>query len=298
MAEQIVVLAGATGDLGARIAIALVARGARVRALVRKETPTDKLAQVGRTGAEAVPVDFGDPQELARACAGAICVVSALSGLRDVIVGAQSRLLDAAVQAHVPHFIPSDFSIDYTGLPIGSNRNFDFRREFRAKLDRAPIRATSIFNGGFADMLAGQMPLIVRPLRRVLYWRSADQKFPLTTRDDTAAFTAAAALDPEAPRDLHIAGSEVSSRDLAATMTGISGRRYRPLRAGSLGGLGRLIRLVRRLFPQDGSVFPAWQGMQYLHNMFSGLAPSAPTDNDRYGPMHWTTARDVLARAR
>lgn len=295
MANDIVVLAGSNGDLGGRIARALVARGATVRALVRADAAPNKLAAVTRTGATPVPVDFDDRDALVAACTGAVCVVSALSGLEPVIVDAQGKLLDAAVAAGVPRFIPSDFSIDYTALPPGSNRNFDLRRRFRARLDAAPIRATSIFNGAFADMLAGEMPLIVRPLHRVLYWRSADQKFALTTKDDTAAFTAAAALDPKPPRDLHVAGTEASSRDLAAIMTRLTGRRYRPMRAGSLSGLQRLTGIVRRLFPGKGQVFPPWQGMQYLHNMFSGLAPSAPLDNHRYPGLTWTGIDKVLA---
>ena len=146
-------------------------------------------------------------------------------------------------------------------------------------------------------MLAGQMPLIVKPLRRVLYWTSPDRPFALTTMDDTAAFTAAAAMDPNAPRDLHIAGTQASVRDLARLMTRLSGTRYRPLRAGSLTGLGRLIRVARRMFPQRRAVFPAWQGMQYLHNMFEGRAPSAPIDNGRYPDLWWTDLRTVLSAA-
>ncbi len=289
-------LAGANGDRGERIARAVGARGAQVRALVREGSGADARARVERTGAQVVPVDYGSVDALARACSGAACVVSALSGLRETIVETQSRLLDAAVAAGVPRFIPSDFSIDYTALPVGANRNFDLRREFRERLDRAPIRATSIFNGAFADMLAGQMPLIVRPIRRVLYWEDADATFALTTKDDTAAVTAAAALDPEAPRDLHVAGSEVSARNLAGIMGDLTGRPYKTLRAGSLKGLARLIGLLRRVSPRPNDVFPPWQGMQYVHNMFSGLAPSAPLDNERYPDLRWTSAREVLAR--
>ncbi len=296
LTRDVVVLAGGTGDLGGRIAGALVRRGASVRALVRPGTASDKRDALAKLGAVVVEVDFGDAAALAAACAGGACVVSALSGLRDVIVDMQGRLLDAAVAAGVPRFIPSDYSLDFTALRPGSNRNFDLRRELRARLDRAPIRTTSIFNGAFADMLAGEMPLIIRPIRRVLYWDSADQRFALTTKDDTAAFTAAAALDPNAPRDLHIAGSEVSARDLAEVMSEVTGRRFKPLRAGSLGGLARVTGLVRRLFPQAGSVFPAWQGMQYLQNMFGGEAPSGPVDNGRYPDLAWTGIRDVLSR--
>lgn len=293
---ELVIVAGATGDLGARIAHALRARGADVRAVVRPGTDAARLVPLEAAGVDIAPVDFADADALAEACRGAVCVVSALSGLEPVIVTAQGQLLDAAVAAGVPRFIPSDFSVDYQPLPPGSNRNFDLRRRFRAIMDAAPIRATSIFNGGFMDMLTGQMPLIVKPLHRVLYWTSPDRSFALTTKDDTAAFAAAAALDAQAPRDLHIAGSETSSRDLAAAMTAVTGKRFKPFRAGSLDGLARLIRGVRWLFPGKGAVFPPWQGMQYLHNMFSGLAPSAPTDNARYPGLRWTGVRDLLAR--
>ena len=292
-----IVVVGATGDLGARIVRALVARRATVRALVRQVSSQEKLAALRAAGAETVPVDFDDAAALTEALRGVDCLVSALSGLADVIVGLQTRLLDAAVAAGVPRFIPSDFSIDFTYLARGSNRNFDLRRDFRSRLDQAPIRATSIFNGAFADMLAGQAPLIIKPIRRVLYWTSADRTFALTTMDDTAAFTAAAAMDPDAPRDLHVAGTQASVRSLAQLMTELTGTRYRPLRAGSLTGLKRLIRLVRRLFPQPQAVFSAWQGMQYLHNMFEGTAPSAPTDNNRYPDVKWTDLRTVLSGA-
>ena len=64
------------------------------------------------------------------ACSRASCVVSALQGLRDVIVETQTVLLDAAIKAEVPRFIPSDYSIDFTKFPPGENRNLDLRRDF------------------------------------------------------------------------------------------------------------------------------------------------------------------------
>jgi hypothetical protein len=116
----------------------------------------------------------------------------------------------------------------------------------------------------------------------------------MTTKDDTAAVTAAAALDRQAPRDLHVAGSEVSARDLAAIMTRLTGRRYGLMRIMSLRTLERVIAAVRRVFPQKDAVFPAWQGMQYLHAMFSGRAPSAGTDNQRYPGISWTPVEALL----
>lgn len=296
VSPALIVLAGATGDLGHRIALALLARGAQVRALVRPGSTAKPATEALRTqGAQVVEVELADEAALAKACAGAACVVSALSGLREVIVGAQTQLLRAAVAAGVPRFIPSDYSIDYTKLPEGSNRNLDLRREFGRRLDQAPIRATSVLNGMFADLLTGQAPVILFKIRRVLYWGSADQPLDFTTIADTAAFTAAAALDPDTPRYLRVAGEVATVRDLQAAATAATSRRFGRLRAGGLWLLKLMIKITRRLAPAEKEVFPPWQGMQYLHNMFTGLPKLAPLDNDRYPDLKWTKVREVLA---
>jgi nucleoside-diphosphate-sugar epimerase len=291
----LIVLAGATGDLGHRIALALLDRGAQVRALVRPGNTKPEVAALRERGAEVVAVDFKDAAALTQACAGASCVVSALSGLRDVIVDAQTQLLEAAVAAGVPRFIPSDYSIDFTKLPEGSNRNLDLRREFGRRLDQAPIQATSILNGMFMDLLTGQAPVVLFKIKRVLYWGSADQPLDFTTTADTAAYTAAAALDPTTPRYLRVAGEVATVRDLQAAAGAVTGQRFRRLRAGGLWLLKLMIRITRRLAPAPKEVFPPWQGMQYLHNMFTGLPKFASLDNDRYPDLKWTKVRDVLA---
>lgn len=294
-AAALIVLAGATGDLGHRMALALLGRGAQVRALVRPGNTKPAVATLRAHGATIVEVDFNDPAALTRACAGAACVVSALSGLRSVIVDAQTQLLDAAVAAGVPRFIPSDFSIDYTRLPAGSNRNLDLRREFNRHLDRVPIQATSILNGMFADLLTGQAPLVLFKLKRILYWGSADQPLDFTTIANTAEYTAAAALDPTTPRYLRVAGEVATVRDLQAAASAATGQRFKLLRAGGLWVLKLMIKITRRLVPAKNEVFPPWQGMQYLHNMFTGLPKLAPLDNDRYPDIRWTSVREVLA---
>ena len=288
-------LAGATGDLGHRIALALLGRGAQVRALVRPGNTKPEVAALRAAGATVVEVDFKNAAALVAACAGAACVVSALSGLREVIVDAQTHLLDAAVAAGVPRFIPSDFSIDFTKLPAGSNRNLDLRREFGRHLDRMPIQATSILNGMFMDLLTGQAPLVLFKLKRVLYWGSANQPLDFTTIADTAAYTAAAALDPTTPRYLRVAGEVATIRGLQAAATAATGQRFRLLRAGGLWVLKLMIKLARRLAPAPKEVFPPWQGMQYMHNMFTGLPKLRVLDNDRYPDLKWTKVREVLA---
>jgi nucleoside-diphosphate-sugar epimerase len=295
MKDSTILVAGATGNLGGRIVRALLERGASVRALVRQGTARDKIERLQELGVTISQVDLSSASEVTPACSGASCVVSALQGLRDVIVEAQTVLLNAAIKADVPRFIPSDYSIDFTKFPAGENRNLDLRRDFHKELDKTSISATTIFNGAFADMLTGQMPLILFKLKRVLYWGNADQRMDFTTMDDTAAFTASAALDPSTPRFLRIAGNQLSVRELAAVATEVTGQKFRLFRAGGLGMLGLFIKIGRTVAPGGKELYPAWQGMQYMRNMLDGRAKLDPLDNDRYPNIRWTTARDVLA---
>ena len=59
--------------------------------------------------------------------------------------------------------------------------------------------------------------------------------------------------------------------------------------------LGTLIKVARTVAPGEKELYPAWQGMQYMRNMFDGRAKLEPLDNDRYPGICWTTARDVLS---
>ena len=290
-----VVVAGAAGDLGSRITFELTGRGADVRVLVRPDSSAadrDRLAELGATPVTADPADV---DAVARASAGATVVVSALNGLREVILDRQSVLLDAAVRAGVPRFISSDFSADFTRTAPGRNRNFDLRREFMGRADRAAIAVTSILNGAFMDMLGAEMPIIQPRLRRVLFWGDPDQPLDFTTKDDTAAYTAAAALDSSSPRILRIAGDTLSARQLAQTLSQVTGQRFRTLRAGSVRSLSIVIATAQLVAPQPRSVFPAWQGMQYLRDMSSGQAKLQQLDNDRYDGLSWTRVREQFA---
>lgn len=291
-----IILAGGTGELGQRIAWHLRQHGAEVRALIRTgSTNQAAISFLREQGVSVVEVDFDNPAQLTAACSDGACVVSALSGLRDVIVDTQTGLLQAAVEAGVRRFIPSDYSIDYTKLQPGSNRNLDLRREFNERLNKASITATSILNGMFTDLLTGQAPVIVPQINRVVYWGDAGKLLDFTTIEDTAHFTALAALDPNTPRYLRIAGDVADVMDLKNTASQVTGKSFKLLRVGSLNAFATLISVTRALAPAPNDVFPAWQGMQYLHNMFSGLPKLNPLDNNRYPEIRWTRVRDVLA---
>ncbi|KAF3761266.1 NAD(P)-binding protein [Cryphonectria parasitica EP155] len=300
MSKPFVAVVGATGQLGRLIATSLRNRNVPVKAIVRPRTDPGRTEELRSAGVRIAEADLSDVSAVTEELRGATTVVSALNGLADTMLGAQGTLLDAAVRAGAKRFIPSDFSLDFTKTAPGSNRNLDLRREFHVALDASGIEWTSILNGAFMELLAGQAPLINDRFRRVLYWNSDEQPLDFTTYADTAAYTAAVAADPQpTPRYLRIAGDVVMPKELAL----IAGRArgggpYSTLWVGSAGFLEGAASFMRR-FGIGGSekdVFPAWQGMQYTVNMFSGAGKLEPLDNDRYPELRWTKVEEFLSQ--
>jgi hypothetical protein len=102
-------------------------------------------------------------------------------------------------------------------------------------------------------------------------------------------------MDPSTPRFLRVAGEEVSARGLARVASEVTGEEFKLFRGGGLGRLAALIKLMRLLTPKSDAVFPPWQGMQYLHNMFEGRVKLEPLDNARYSWILWTPVRNVIS---
>jgi nucleoside-diphosphate-sugar epimerase len=289
-----IAVAGSNGNLGTRICKELVSRGVEVRALVRKSDA--KVEKFPKGAAEIVHVKDWTVEELKKATAGASCVVSALQGLRDVVIAAQTSLLQGAIAAGVPRFIPSDYSCDFTKQAPGLNRNFDLRREFHGVLAKTQIRSTSILNGAFMEMLVTHMPLLDLTHKKVTFAGDPDQKLDFTTMDNTAAFTAAAALDAEAPAILRCAGDQLSPREIAHLAGELHHSTFELVRTGSVDDMLHAIERMRADQPSELDPFPRWQGMQYMHNMFSGSVKLESIDNARYPGIHWTTVRELMAK--
>ncbi|KAJ5921476.1 hypothetical protein N7466_009802 [Penicillium verhagenii] len=294
MTAPFVAVAGASGGLGQLVVKELIKRGVAVKALVRPNTDPSRTDNLRKAGATVAPIDLSAIPALTRELSGAICVVSTLQGLRDVIQITQGKLLEASVAAKVPRFIPSDFSLDFTKTKPGSNRNLDIRREFHAQLRKSGIAWTSILNGGFMDLMVGDSPMINHKKHIVAYIGSTTQLLDFTTMVDTAAYTAAVAIDPNpAPNFLRIASDTITVEDIAQAQSNVEGVTYKPSWIGTVGSMEVMIR-VMRFFGGENDIFPAWQGMQYMVNMFSGAGKLDPIDNSRYPELVWTKVEDFF----
>jgi nucleoside-diphosphate-sugar epimerase len=292
--KKIIVVAGATGNLGGKIIRELVINDAEVHAIVRLETEPEKINQLVEIGAKVFPVDTSCASEIAKHCEGAHCMVSALAGLRDTVIDAQKVFFDAAVQANVPRFIPSDYSIDFTDLIDGQNRNLDLRRNFHAYIDKGPVMVTTIFNGAFMDLLTTDMPLILFKQKRILCWGNPKQRLEFTTTDNVAAFTALVALENAAPRYLRIAGDTLSCNDFVNLLSELTAKKFKLFRPGGIRLLNLMIRVTRFFSPSEKELYPAWQGMQYMRDMMEGRIVFPEYDNHRFTGIQWTSVSDFL----
>ena len=295
--KKIIVVAGATGNLGSKIVTALLAKGAKIRAIVRLETDPIKIKELEQKGVKVFQVDTKNKAEISKHCIGAHCLVSALAGLSESIMDAQKIFLDAAIDANVQRFIPSDYSIDFTNLKAGKNRNLDLRRTFHSYLDKQPIKATTIFNGPFMDLLTTDMPLILFKQKRILCWGNADQIIEFTTTYNVANFTAEAAMDDNTPRYLRIAGDRLSCHQFVKLLTELTTTKFKLLKPGGIGLLNFLIRVTKFISPSNGELYPAWQGMQYMRDMMEGRIIFQKYDNDRYANIHWSSVKSFLLEA-
>lgn len=290
--KKTILIAGATGNLGMRIIKALQGRDVEIRAIVRQSTAAEKIQDLEKLGVKVYQIDMMNFEAVKEACMGATCVVSALAGLEDVIIDTQKVLLDAAIAAGVPRFIPSDYSLDFTKFSHGENRNLDLRRAFHTYLDSKPIAATTIFNGAFMDMLTNEMPMILFDKRNFVLG-NADHRMTFTTIADTAVYTAHAAIDDHTPRYLRIAGEQLSPKEMQTVVSEVTGEQFGTFRPGGSGLLGVIIKIARFFSPAKNDLYPAWQGMQYMHNMIDERANQPVLDNARYD-MKWTKVKDVL----
>lgn len=298
--NKLVVVVGGAGKLGRLIVEAVVAHpGARVRVLVRDPDKPD-VATLAGENVELVRFDSvaATDAERVEAVRGAFAVVSALQGGPDVIIDAQLALLHAAKAEGARRFIPSDYSFDFFSLPAGININSDWRRTFgeRAAEQTAPsFEVVHVLQGIFTDRhVLGFLGLLDGDEGVIRYWGDGKTPIDWTTWEDTARFTAAAALDDaEVPTRLYVSGDRMDLLTFARTWESAHGRKLVHERLGSLEDLER--ETQRRLATEPTNMY-AWLPLMYARGVFGGQALLGATQNARYPAIQAETVAQAMAR--
>jgi uncharacterized protein YbjT (DUF2867 family) len=153
-----VLVAGATGLVGAEVCRRLAANGERVRALVRESSAAAKVDGLQRAGVEVVKGDLLRRPSLDSACRGTQVVVSTVSAMpfswqkentiTDVDEKGQRSLIEAAKAAGCSRFI-------YVSFPDDPGVQFPLTRAKRAterQLKSSGIEWTSLWANWFMEV--------------------------------------------------------------------------------------------------------------------------------------------------
>lgn len=295
--RQTVLLAGSTGMLGARIAHHLLREpGVRLRLLAREAAFSDPgrkegLRALEAQGADVVLGDLSDGDSLRRAAEGVDIVVSAVQGGREVIVDGQLALARAAREQGARRILPSDFALDLFAATPGEHPAFDLRREADEAIAGLGLEHLHVLNGAFLDGMVGMG--FDHDARTVSYWGTGDELFEATTVEDTARFTARAALD----RDLvsgpfGVVGDRVGANTMTDTVERITGARYSRRSNGTVDELRAVLDGARDRGDAMAQTYAA-----YLLYMATGQTAVSDPQNSRYPDIRADTFEVVARRA-
>ena len=288
---QTVLLAGATGMLGGRIAHHLLEQpDARLRLLVRNVAgKTDALHALVVAGAELIEGDLTDRASLDRATQGVDVIVSAVQGGPEVMVDGQVALAEAGKRNGVRRILPSDFGLDLFKATPGEHMMFDLRAKADAAIAKTGLEQVNILQGAFMDMFLPGHGAIDLDKGTVGFYGDGNLPIELTTVDDTAAMTARVALDRTVgPGKFAFAGDRISFREAGEIVARQAGREVKPVSYGSEADL-------RATMAQAD---PHKQVMlAYLLYMTNGQTALTDLQNDRYPDVKLQGFADYLAGA-
>jgi NADH dehydrogenase len=236
-----ILVVGATGQLGGSITKRLLEQGKEVRILVRRDSPSEQLAQQGMAtsaqeliaaGAQPVTGDLKDCPSLDKATAGVDVVIttanSVLRGGDDTVetvdLTGNCSLIDAAAAAGVKQFI------FVSVLGADPNSPVPFVRAKAAAEQRLrdsgmiyTILEPNFFMDFWVATVVGMPVLSGQPVTLVGEGR---RRHSLVAARDVVAFATAAVGNPAAANHtIPIGGPEpVSWRDVVATFERVLGR--------------------------------------------------------------------------
>ncbi len=287
---QTILLAGASGMLGSRIAHHLLKQpDARVRLLVRdanaKKATLDSLAAMG---AELIEGDLADAASLDRATQGVDVIVSAVQGGPDVIIDGQLALAQAGKHNGVRRILPSDFALDLFKATPGEHAAFDARRAADEQIAALGLEQINILQGGFMELFTPGMGAIDLDQGTVGFFGDGDSLFEVTSVEDTALMVARVALDRtvEAGK-FAFAGDRISFRQAGEIVSKQIGRELKFVSFGSEADL----RGAMAAAPPEKKVMLA-----YLLYMLNGQTALTGLQNDRYPDLKLERFSDFAKR--
>lgn len=202
-----VLVAGATGFLGAEICRQLLAKNKKVKGLVRSTSDANKVAQLKESGVEIVKGDLKDKSSLEQALHGVSAIISTVSStlsrqdgdsIQTVDDEGQINLIDAAVDTGVPQFIYVSFCAMPFEFPLQTAK-----RKVENHLAGSGLKYTILQPTYFMEVWLSPMLGFDYPNAKATIYGEGKNKTSWIAIKDVASF-AVASLDNPAVRNVFI----------------------------------------------------------------------------------------------
>ena len=286
-----ILLAGATGMFGSRIAHHLLARSdARLRLLVRDITGNkEKLEPLVKGGAELIEGDLADAASLERATHGIDVIVSAVQGGPNVIIDGQVALAKAGKANGARRILPSDYALDLFKATPGEHSMFDMRAEADKRIAALGLEQVNVLQGGFMDMFLPGHGAIDLDAGTITFFGDGNLKVEVTSVEDTARMVARVALDRSVPSGkFAFAGDRISFREAGAIVAEATGQPIKPV---SMGSEDDLRAMMAKADPEKQVM------LAYLLYMTNGQTALSDLQNTRYPDLHLEDFAAFAARS-
>jgi uncharacterized protein YbjT (DUF2867 family) len=224
--ESPILVLGATGGQGGAVVDALLARGARVRAMLRRPSERSARDLIAR-GGEVVAGSLDDRAALAvamRGVAAAFGLTTPFEAGVDAEVDQGRAILAAAGEAQIPHLVFSSVASanQHTGVPHFDSKAIIENELATSGLAYTITAPTYFFDnalGGVDRVDAGILDLPLPP----------DRPLQQLARSDLGAFVAKVLLDPKpyVGQRIELASDAVTPAQMAEALSMIMGRPVR-----------------------------------------------------------------------
>lgn len=200
MATTTVTIAGVTGKHARLVAKHLLSHpNVNVHGLCRSPSKIPAFLSEN-TRFKAFESSSTDTTIIREALKNASAAVCCYLGDDELMINGQKLLIEACIAEGVPRYIASDWSLDYRSLKYGDHPSKDPMKHIQEYLEQRQdkIKGVHILNGCFMETFwsfAGTWDSKDQTFR---YWGDGNEKWDLTSYDDSAHFTAEAALDKDA----------------------------------------------------------------------------------------------------
>uniref|UniRef100_A0A7S4I9R8 NmrA-like domain-containing protein n=1 Tax=Vannella robusta TaxID=1487602 RepID=A0A7S4I9R8_9EUKA len=147
---QTVCVIGAAGQVGKPFVDELLEMKHRVKLIARHSKPI--YTSFEERGAELfVMEDLADVEAITKVLEGCDAVVCTVPGNDEVITKLEPIWLQAAVNAKVSRFVPTEFGCHTHALKYGDGVLFDKKKNFQQKMFDSGLGWTLVYTGGFHD---------------------------------------------------------------------------------------------------------------------------------------------------